>query len=309
MLTTPTLTSELLAAQTAIVTGAGNGIGRATAETLAANGAHVVVVDLDGDLAADVAAQINTDLAGTTGDRARGSASTFAGDLTEPSAAERLVEQVAAAGAGIDIVVNGAGYFWDAPVHRMSDEQFQAMLDIHLLVPFRICRAAAPYLRDAGKADIAAGRPRHRKVVNVTSLAASFGNAGAANYAAAKAGLIGLTKTLAIEWGPANVNVNAVAFGIIQTRFGMPQSAQQSVTVGGREVPLGIPDKTLAAMGLDPTEERDMYAPRPLFGAALGRTGTIQEAADAILWLASPLSNFVTGQVIPVSGGARGGLS
>lgn len=297
MLTTPTLHSELLAGQTAIVTGAGNGIGRATAELLAANGARVVVVDLDRDLAHEVAEEIG------------GGATAYAVDLTRSSAGDELIEYVAAAGNGIDIIVNGAGYFWDAPVHKMTDEQFQAMLDIHLLAPFRICRAAAPYFREAGKREAAQGITRHRKIVMVTSLAASFGNAGAGNYAAAKAGVIGLAKTLAIEWGNANVNVNAVAFGIIQTRFGAPQSENHSITVGGNEIALGVPDKTLQAMGLDPNEKRDLYSPRPMPFAALGRTGTIQEAADAIFWLASPLSNFVTGQVIPVSGGARGGLS
>lgn len=297
MLTTPTLSSSLLEGQTAIVTGGGNGIGRATCEVLAANGARVVVVDVDGDLAGDVASDIG---AGATA---------FAVDLTNPEVPDRLIADVAAAGNGIDIIVNGAGYFWDAPVHAMSDEQFQAMLDIHLLAPFRICRAAAPYLRDAGRRDVRAGLVRHRKVVMVTSLAASFGNPGAANYAAAKAGLVGLTKTLAMEWGSANVNVNAVAFGIIQTRFGAPQSAQQSINVGGREIPLGVPDKTLEAMGFDPAEHLDLHEPRKIAGPALGRTGTVQEAADAIFWLASPLSNFVTGQVIPVSGGARGGMS
>ena len=297
MLTTPTLSSSLLEGQTAIVTGGGNGIGRATCELLAANGARVVVVDLDGDLAHEVASDIG------------GGATAFAADLTDPEVPDRLIADVAAAGNGIDIIVNGAGYFWDAPVHAMSDEQFQAMLDIHLLAPFRICRAAAPYFRDAGRREAREGQARHRKVVMVSSLAASFGNPGAGNYAAAKGGLIGLTKTLAAEWGSANVNVNAVSFGIIQTRFGAPQSAQQSITVGGREIPLGVPDKTLQAMGFDPDEDRDLYAPRKTPGTALGRTGTIQEAADAIFWLPSPLSNYVTGQVIPVSGGARGGMS
>ncbi|MBY8863401.1 SDR family oxidoreductase [Nocardia sp. CA2R105] len=297
MLINPTITSDLLKGQTAIVTGGANGIGRATCETLAANGASVVVVDLDADLAGEVAADLG------------GDATAYAADLTDPTAGDKMVKYVVDAYGGIDIIINGAGYFWDAPVHKMTDEQFQAMLDIHLLAPFRICRAAAPYFRDAGKSEVSQGIIRHRKVVMVTSLAASFGNPGAANYAAAKAGLIGFTKTLALEWGSANVNVNAVAFGIIQTRFGAPQSAQHSITVGGREVALGVPDKTLQSMGIDPDESRDLYKPRKVVGSALGRTGSIQEAADAIFWLASPLSNYVTGQVIPVSGGARGGLA
>lgn len=297
MLTTPTLTSNILKGQVAIVTGGGQGIGRAAAEALAANGARVTVVDVDADRAAEAVAGIGT------------AARSFVGDLTDPTVPQAIVDNVTADGGGIDILVNGAGYFWDAPVHKMTDEQFQAMLDIHLLAPFRLCRAAAPFLRDAGNAEAAQGIIRHRKVVMVSSLAASFGTPGAANYAAAKAGLIGLTKTLATEWGPANVNVNAVSFGIIATRFGAPQSAQHTVKVGDREIPLGVPDKTLAMLGLDPTAEADIHAARAIPGPALGRTGTIQEAADAIFWLASPLSNYVTGQVIPVSGGARGGYA
>lgn len=298
MLTTPTLNSDMLKGQVAVVTGGGQGIGRATAEALAANGAMVTVVDVDAERANETAAAIGP------------AARAFAGDLTDPAVPQAIVDYVTADGGGIDILINGAGYFWDAPVHKMTDEQFQAMLDIHLIAPFRLCRAAAPFFREAGKAEAAQGITRHRKVVMVTSLAASFGNPGAANYAAAKAGMIGLTKTLATEWGPSNVNVNAVAFGIIATRFGAPQSAQHTVKVGDREIALGVPDKTLAMIGIDPNAAvDDIHATRRIPGPALGRSGTIQEAADAILWLASPLSNYVTGQVIPVSGGARGGYA
>ncbi|ELB93448.1 putative 3-oxoacyl-acyl carrier protein reductase [Rhodococcus wratislaviensis IFP 2016] len=288
----PTITSDVLKGKVALITGGAQGIGRATAQTLAANGATVCIADVDPARAEEARALLG------------GETSVFTGDLVDPSVPDRLVEHVVDTHDGIDIIINGAGYFWDAPVHKMTDEQFQAMLDIHLLAPFRILRAAAPHFRDSAAAAASA-----RKVVNVSSLAASFGPLGAGNYAAAKAGLIGLTKTLASEWGRYNVTVNAVAFGIIQTRFGAPQSARETIKAGGREIPLGVPDKTLEKLGLDTTGATDIFAPQPLPAAALGRTGTIQEAADAIFWLASPLSDYVTGQVIAVSGGSRGGFN
>ena len=297
MLFAPTLRSEMLAGQVAVVTGAAQGIGRASAEMLAANGTRVCLADVDADRLTEVA------------DGLGGSATTFVGDLVDPAVPERLIQHTVDTFGRLDIVVNAAGYFWDALVHKMSDEQFQAMLDIHAVAPFRICRAAAPHLREPAKKEAAEGIERFRKVVNVSAIAASFGLVGGANYAAGKAALIGLTKSLAAEWGPYKINVNAVAFGAIQTRFGAPQSAAYTVHAGGRQISLGIADRTLVKAGVSTAHDpAKLYESRPS-AALLGRTGTVQEAADTIFWLASPLSNYVTGQVITASGGHRGGLA
>jgi 3-oxoacyl-[acyl-carrier protein] reductase len=306
MLIEPTLRSALLADQVAIVTGGARGIGGAAATTLAANGAQVVIAEVDEHKAAETVRVLNKEF----GD---GTASVHIGDLVAPGACDALVYDTIERCGGLDIVVNNAGYAWDGGVHNLSDEQFQAMLDIHLVVPFRIARACAPHFRAAAQADDELGRARHRKTVMVSSMAGSWGLAGAANYAAAKSGMFGLMRTLAMEWGSFRVNVNAVAFGVIQTRFGLPQSDHEVIETGGRTIHVGMQAKQAQRRGVavDPTREvsdQEMYEPKPLRGAVLGRTGSIREAADAIFWLCSPLSNYVTGQTVNVNGGARGGM-
>jgi 3-oxoacyl-[acyl-carrier protein] reductase len=307
MLIEPTLRSDLLTGQVAIVTGGSRGIGGATSTMLAANGARVVIADVDAAKAAETVGVLN----GTFGADV---ASAHVGDLVAPDACDELVAHTVTSFGGLDIVVNNAGYAWDGGIHRMSDEQFQAMLDIHLIVPFRLARACAPHFRAAACADDDAGRTRHRKTVMVSSMAGSWGLRGAGNYAAAKAGMLGLMRTLAQEWGGMRVNVNAVAFGVIQTRFALPQSDHEVIQTGGREIHVGMPAKQAERMGLrvDPTRvvsDQEMYEPVPLPLAALGRTGSIREAADAIFWLCSPLSDYLTGQTIAVNGGVRGGMS
>jgi 3-oxoacyl-[acyl-carrier protein] reductase len=241
-------------------------------------------------------------------------ASGFVADLVAPEACDHLVAHALDLYGALDIVVNNAGYAWDSRVHAMTDEQFQAMLDIHLVVPFRLARASAPVFRAAAKADASDSAVRHRKTVMVSSMAGVWGLDGAANYAAAKAGMLGLMRSLAQEWGSICVNVNAVAFGIIQTRFGLPQSDREVIQTGGRTIHVGMPTKQAERLGVTidhdkPPTEAEIYAPKPMPLTVLGRTGTITEAADAIFWLCSPLSNYVTGQLIPVNGGARGGMS
>jgi len=268
--------------KTALVTGAGRGIGREIASQLAAAGAAVMVNDLD----ADVVAETQSLLAA-----AGGKAKAMPGDLTDPAFPQTLVDATIEAFGSIDIIVNNAGYTWDNVIQKMSDEQFQAMLDIHLVAPFRILRAASGWIRETAKREIAEGRRTMRKVVNITSISGTDGNAGQAAYASAKAGVIGLTKTLAKEWGRYNVNVNAVGFGLIETRLIQPITDQPAtIEVKGRKIPVGVQQKTLEAV----------KAMCPL-----GRFGSPKEAAGAVLFFCSPLSDYVSGEVLIVSGGAH----
>ena len=309
LLIEPTLHSDLLRGRTAVVTGGSRGIGGATAEMLVANGANVVIADVDSAKAQRAVADLNESFGA-------GLSSAFVADLVAPDACDRLVAHTLETFGGVDIVVNNAGYAWDAKVHSMTDDQFQAMLDIHLVVPFRLARACAPVFRAAAEADDEAGRPQHRKTVMVSSMAGEWGLVGAGNYAAAKAGVLGLMRTLAQEWGRYRVNVNAVAFGVVQTRFGLPQSPHEVIETGGRTIHVGMPRRQAERRGVvsgtdGPRPDEETYAARPMRNqvVALGRSGTISDAANSIFWLCSPLSDYMTGQVLAVNGGARGGMS
>ena len=272
----------LLDGKAAIVTGSARGIGRATAERFVAEGARVLINDIDGDVAEQAASEID------------GETAVFAGDLTEPGVPDELVSTAIEAFGSVDVVVNNAGYTWDGVVHRMSDEQFQAMLDIHTIVPFRVTRAIAPHWREAAKAEKAEGQEVFRKLVNVSSISGTMGNAGQANYSAAKAGVVGMTKTLAKEWGAFKINCNCVAFGFIETRLTQAKEKGESMqTASGEQVALGIPEqmRSMAAMVIP-----------------LGRPAQPEEAAGPVLFLASELANYVHGQVLNVTGGQFGGM-
>jgi 3-oxoacyl-[acyl-carrier protein] reductase len=271
----------LLDGKSAIITGSARGIGRATAELFASEGAKVLVNDIDGDVAEQAAGELE------------GETAVFAGDLTEQGVPEDLVKSATDAFGGVDIVVNNAGYTWDGVVHHMTDEQFQAMLDIHTIVPFRIIRALAPQWREAAKQEKANGEERFRKIVNVTSISGTMGNAGQANYSTAKAGVVGLTKTIAKEWGQFKVNVNSVAFGFVETRLTQAKEKGETVERGGEQVELGIP------------EQMRSMAPMMI---PLGRAAQPEEAAGPVLFLCSPLGNYVHGQVINVTGGQFAGM-
>lgn len=268
-----------LAGKTAYVTGSGRGIGRAVAVKLAAEGARIVVNDLEAEPADSVVAEIAA---------AGGEAVAVVGSVTDPGFADRFIAAGLDAFGGIDIIINNAGYVWDAMIHKMSDEQFDAILDVHLKAPFRLLRAAAEPIRVMAKAEAAEGREVFRKVVNISSVSGTNGNIGQVNYAAAKAGLIGLTKTLAKEWGRHKVTVNAVAFGFIETRMTAASDEKQSLTIEGRTIPSGIPTKVVEGV----------RATIPL-----GRAGTADEAAGGVYLLCAPESDYITGQVLMVDGG------
>src|SRR5262245_9595724 len=272
----------LLDGKAAIVTGSARGIGRATAELFVGEGAKVLINDLD----ADVAEQASNEIDGET--------AVFSGDLTKAGACDELVAAGVDAFGGVDIVVNNAGYTWDGVAHKMSDEQFQAMLDIHTIVPFRVARALAPHWREAAKAERGEDKEVFRKIINISSTSGTMGTPGLVNSSAAKMGVVGVTKTLAKEWGQFKINVNAVAFGFVDTRLTAAKEEGGEITSPtGEKIELGIPEQMRAmAQAIIP----------------LGRGATPTEAAGPVLFLASPLANYVHGQALNITGGMFGGL-
>jgi 3-oxoacyl-[acyl-carrier protein] reductase len=267
-----------LAGKTAIVTGGGRGIGRAIVHQLSSAGANVLAADMDRDALAETqASAVNP-----------AQVALASGDLMDPAHPQQVVDAALEAFQAIDIVVNCAGFSWDGVIQKTTDEQFLAMLNIHVVAPFRLLRAASEYLRSAAKKEIAAGERVMRKVVNITSISGTDGNAGQAGYGSGKAGVIGLTKTLAKEWGRYNVNVNAVGFGLIQTRMTQPLQPGGSIQVAGKEIPIGVQAAVVDSVSA---------------ACPLGRMGTPEEAAGAVLFFCSPLSDYVTGEVLICGGG------
>lgn len=276
--------SAKLDGKVALISGSGRGIGRAIALKLASEGARVVINDLDAAPALETVAEIKA---------LRGEAVACVGNVTAPDFADRFVGTAVETYKGLDIIVNNAGYTWDSVIQKMTDEQWYAILDCHLTAPFRILRAAQPVIRALSKADQDEGRRVVRKVVNISSMAGIFGNVGQTNYATAKAGIIGMTETLAKEWGRMNVAVNCVAYGLIKTRLTVVagRGAESTAHIDGRDIKVGVNPGLMAAM--------EQTIP-------LGRGGTPEEAAGAVYLFCIPESDYVSGQTLICSGGLTG---
>lgn len=273
--TSATYYTGMLADQVAIITGSGQGIGAAAAKLFATEGAKVVVTDIDAAKAQQVVDEIT---------KAGGVAMAIAGDIMDPDFPKALVDQTVQTYGKINVIVNNAGFTYDGVIHKMSDKQWETMLICHNTAPFRIVRAAAPYLR---KKD---GQPKC--IITVSSTSGLHGNAGQVNYATAKAGVEGFTKTIAKEWGAFGVRANTIAFGYIQTRLTGDKAGGESITVNGTKVPLGIPGRSPGTGAVSAVAD-----------IPAGRAGTAAEAAGGILLLASPLASYVNGHTLEVTGG------
>ncbi len=265
----------------ALVSGSGRGIGQAIALKLASEGARVVVNDLDADPANETVAMIK-DMGSD--------AVACIGNVTAPDFGDRFVKTAVDTFDGLDIIVNNAGFTWDTVVQKMTDEQWQAIMDVHVTAPFRILRAAAEFIRIYSKGEAEKGQEIFRKVVNISSISGLYGNAGQINYSAAKSALFGMTRTMAKEWGRYKVNVNCVAFGYIKTRMtaAIEEGQQNTVNIEGRDLNVGIQPQMIQMM--------ESMIP-------IGRGGTPEEAADAVYLFCSPESNYISGQIVLAGGG------
>ena len=269
-----------LAGKVALISGSGRGIGRALALKLARDGARIVVNDLDEEPAAEVVRTIK---------EFGGDAVACVGNVTDADFGDRFVDTAIKTFNGLDIIVSNAGYTLDGVVQKMGDDQFQKMLDVHVVAPFRILRAAAEPIRLFAKQEAAAGEEIFRKVVLISSMAGTHGNAGQINYSSAKSALVGMTKTMSKEWGRYKVCVNCVAFGFIETRLTKPLDDPSSkIMIEGKEVQAGVPQAALSAL--------------PAM-VPLGRAGTAEEAAGGVYLFCIPESNYVSGQTLIVGGG------
>ena len=273
-----------LEGKVALITGSGRGIGRELALMLAKDGAHIVVNDLD----ADPGNQTVEDII------AMGAKAVACnGSVTDDDFPERFINTALDTFGGLDIIVNNAGYTWDNVIQKMDDDQWQAILDCHVTAPFRILRAAQPHIKRLFLEEQEKGITNYRKVVNISSTSGMNGNAGQINYSTAKAGVVGMAKTMAKEWGRYNVNVNAVGFGLIKTRLTDADAKKDDSTIDieGNKIKVGVNSALFeAAKTMIP----------------LGRPGTPQEAAGAIYMFCIPESNYVTGQILMCHGGGFG---
>ncbi|MDY6880588.1 MAG: SDR family oxidoreductase [Desulfatiglans sp.] len=269
----------LLEDKVAIITGSGRGIGKAIATLFAKEGASVVINDLDAGPAEETVDELK---------KMGAKAVACPGNVVDIDFPEKLMKTTIDAFGKLDVIVNNAGYTWDAVIQNTTEEQWYAMMDIHATAPFRIIKAATPYMRGAAKKEMAEGKRVHRKIVNITSLAGVCGNAGQVNYSAAKAALVGITKAMAKEWGRFSVNVNVVAYGFIETRLTGEKEKGTTIQVEGKDIAVGVPKATAGAF-------------RSL--APLARAGTPEEAAGPVLFLASPLADYITGELVVCSGG------
>jgi len=268
----------------ALITGSGRGIGRELALMLARDGAHIVVNDLDSEPANQTVEDINS---------VGGKAIACNGSVTDDDFAERFINTALEEFGGIDIIVNNAGYTWDNVIQKMDDKQWDAILDCHLTAPFKILRAAQPHIKKLFFEEKEKGITNFRKVVNISSTSGVFGNAGQINYATAKAGVVGMAKTMAKEWGRYNVNVNAVGFGLIKTRLtdSNAEKEESLIDIQGNKIKVGVNSAFF--------ESAKHMIP-------LGRPGTPEEAAGAIYMFCIPESNYVTGQILMCHGGGFG---